>query len=484
MTNGTDEFSEPVTHDRRMCCVLMIAGLMSLLYAAELLVDLARPKVDGSAPAVGLFSPLKPTLPRVLFWSVASGWAVALLVGIAVIVQRAAVRDPLALNHRVRTMQMVALAALLLPFTSAPLWVIAQNMKALLVCLPGTAFALWAAHRMQRYRRMPFRIPLATFGWGVLIAYGFGGSMNLWYMDYAPAYIQEAKNILEFAHKFNTGLSFHAAAFEELGKGAGVAIVCILFRHHVDGVVSGIVLGAAAGLGFNLVESVQYMSGPGAVPEFHYWMRQSVGLMAAHTAFAAIAGAGFGLARQLHDARSRGIAIVCGFLAAAGTHAASNVIFGWISQLKQGIAPDPDLDVLLLQPVTLLIVQGPVVALYLMLLRHGLRDQAAGIAQALAAEVKSGSGAITDTEASALLNPAQRLWLKITVLRRYGFTAYRKLTALHAAQLDLAIHLWHQFRQQTDRWAPSEQTLRHRILELKGDSFGPSVQQRPAEALA
>ncbi|WP_307680264.1 PrsW family intramembrane metalloprotease [Streptomyces sp. V4I2] len=466
-----------------MRCVLVIAGLMSAAYGVEMLIDLARPRIDDSDPAIGLFSPLVPTLPRAVLWSVVAGWAVVLLAGVTLAVQRVAVKDPGLRQARTRGAQLVVLAALLLPFTLFPAWTMVDNVSALLVCVPSTGFALWAVHRMQRYRRMPAWLLLATFAWGVFVACGFGSSMNIWYMDYAPYYFGDAGNVLEIRHQVMTGAFFNAGVFEELGKGAGVAIVCVLFRRHVDGVVSGTVLGAAAGLGFNFAESVEYMGAATASPEFQYWMRQSVGLMAAHTAFAAIFGAGLGLARQLDDARSRRIAVVCGFVAASGTHAASNVMFRWVGQVTQGLPLDPDIDTLLLQPLVLIVFQGPVVALYVMMLRRGIREQAAGLAQALAAEAQSGNGAITDTEAPVLLSPVRRLWLRITVLRRYGFTAYRKLTALHAAQLDLATHLWHESRRQADRRAPDGPTLRLRILALKDHQVGPALQQRPAEAL-
>ncbi|MFD9120888.1 PrsW family intramembrane metalloprotease [Streptomyces bottropensis] len=484
MSPAVEAMPRAADRDHRMRSALVIAALMSAAYGVELLIDLARPKIDDFDPAIGLFSPLIPSLPRVVLWSVVAGWAVVLLAGAAMALQHVTKNNPRTRERRTRGVQLVVLAALLLPFSVFPAWTMLDNTTALLVCVPSTGSALWAVHRMQRYRRVPGRLLLATFTWGVFVACGFGSSMNIWYMDYAPYYFGDAGNVLEIRHQVMTGAFFHAGVFEELGKGAGVAIVCILFRRHVDGVVSGVVLGAATGLGFNFAETVEYMGAASAAPEFQYWMRQTVGLMAAHTAFAAIFGAGLGLARQLNDARSRRIAVLCGFVAASGAHAASNVFFRWAGRLKQDIDADPVGDALLLQPLVLLVFQGPFVALYLMMLRRGLREQAAGLADVLAVETASGDGAITDVEASVLLSPARRLWLKITVLRRYGIAAYRKITALHAAQLDLATDLWHRSRGQADRWAPDEQVLRRRILDLKGAVLIPDVERKPVEARA
>jgi RsiW-degrading membrane proteinase PrsW (M82 family) len=56
-----------------------------------------------------------------------------------------------------------------------------------------------------------------------------------------------------------TLLSLNAGVFSEAGKAAGVAILYLLFRRHFDGVVCA-AAGAAVGLGFNLTETVGYMT--------------------------------------------------------------------------------------------------------------------------------------------------------------------------------------------------------------------------------
>jgi RsiW-degrading membrane proteinase PrsW (M82 family) len=67
-------------------------------------------------------------------------------------------------------------------------------------------------------------------------------------------------------------------------------------------VVSGVVLGAVVGLGFNLTESVGHTAAAhGGVAFFQPFTRQSAGLMAAHAAFTAVIVAGSGVARLIPD---------------------------------------------------------------------------------------------------------------------------------------------------------------------------------------
>jgi RsiW-degrading membrane proteinase PrsW (M82 family) len=335
---------------------------------------------------------------------------------------------------------------------------------------------------------MPIWLVAAVTGWGAFVATGFGASMNIWVQEYGTAYFQGAGNLLQVLHQVNTATFLSAGVFEELGKGTAIALVYLLLRRYLDGVVSGIVLGAAVGLGFNLTESIEYMTAfHGASAEFQYWVRQSVGIMGAHTAFSAMIGAGFGVARQLDQARLRRIAIGCGLLGACGGHFANDVILRWFAEVGHSwFTPNPTMDVLVVQPLVLAVLQGPFVVMYLLLLRRGLRSQAGGLAAELRAEESTRLGAVTDPEIPILLNPAKRFWLRATTLRRYGLPAYRALGRLQAAQYDLATQRWHRSRHETDDSAVPEEALRQRIRHLRTE-LGTAVttaQARPTEATA
>jgi hypothetical protein len=269
---------------------------------------------------------------------------------------------------------------------------------------------------------------------------------------------------------FKAGLGLDAGIFEELAKGAGVAFLYLLCRRWFDGVVSGVVIGATVGLGFNLAETIEYMSGGGAL--FQYWARQSVALMGSHVAFTALIGAGFGVARQLPDRRARRVAIGCGFLAAMGAHFMNDACLGFFAGVeKTWLAPGPAVDAVLIQPLVLIILQGPFVAMYILLLRRGLRSQAAGLSRELGAEAQAGTGAVTAAEIPVLLDARRRFRLRVLAFRRHGgLEAYRYVGRLQAAQLDLATQRWHCSRGEADPWAEDEATLRARVLQLKREA--------------
>jgi RsiW-degrading membrane proteinase PrsW (M82 family) len=449
--------------------VLIIAALMSAGYAVEMLIDLVRPRIEPTEPALMVFAPHSAVVTRVVFWLVLTSWLVAAVI-VSIRVARTRGRQP---DRRARLLGIAATVALLLPFTISPVVHLATGLKAVLACLPSTAFALWAVRRMQPYRRIPPWLLLAAAGWGLLVASGFGGALNDWSRDYAVAFFHGAGDLLRIRQQADTLSFLNAGIVEELGKGAGIVIAYLVLRRYIDDVVSGIVLGAAVGLGFNFVETVVYMSQQGGTAAFQYWMRQSVGLMAAHTAFTAMVGASIGAARQMPDRRLRRLTVTCALLAAIGGHFASDAILQWYTRTSaKWLAPGSILDTLVGWPLILILLQGPFVAVYLLLVRNGLRDQTAGLTAEVHAEAGTGRGAITEAEIPALLDPARRLWLQIAVLRRQGLAAYRALNRLHAAQYDLATYRWHRTRGETDVSDPPEELFRDRIRHRRGDLAG------------
>jgi RsiW-degrading membrane proteinase PrsW (M82 family) len=446
----------PVRIDPRTTRALAIAAVLSLVIGLPPLMM----RATGYA--------VLPTLPGNLTVLLVA-WLLALAIGLVAAFQARAGGDLDVCTHRTRrtrTLVATAAAVLLTPFAVDPLSVMFSNATAVLTCVPSTAFGLFAVHRMQRHRRMPAWLTVAMFGWGATIAAGFAGLAQIVLMDYWFHELQQSMSDLAFQALPFYITWVHVGIVEEFGKACGVAMAYVVLRRHIDGVVSGIVLGAAVGLGFNFIETVLYMSGPGLA--FQYWGRQTVTLLGAHTAFSAVAGAGFGVARQLRDSRLRRVAIACGFLVAASGHFAANSAVTWFDMAGiDWFASNPTVSLLIVPLTPLVITQGPLMVMYLFLLRRGLRRQATALATHLPAEARTGLGAITPAEASVLLRPAQRLRLRVTMLRRHGLSAARNLKRLHAAQLDLAIQRWHRARQEVDAWAPNERVLRERVWHLK-----------------
>ncbi|MEV6596366.1 PrsW family glutamic-type intramembrane protease [Actinoplanes sp. NPDC051346] len=433
---------------------IAVAMLSSYAFAFAVYLAILGDEIGFVAAVVKL-----PTSFLVLHLAMAVALAGIVAVNFTVRVRRTAARP-------------IIVALLWCPFVAVGLGVFEFPLT-MLICVPSTAFGLWAVHRMQRFRRIPVRLLLAVFGWGALVATGFAAPVvHLFRVTVQAILVQieglgiTAERTVEIRHEVAVATMIFAGVWEELAKAAGVAVVLLLLRRQVDGLVTGLVLGAACGLGVNFVETVAYMTADSGGAAHQYFMRQSIGLLAAHTAFAALAGAGIGAARQLTAGRAR--VITGGLVAAAGGHMASNVLFSWYGQNKQEwFDPSPLVDALVLQPVTLILLQGPFVVAYLVLLHKGLGGQAGGLGRQLAAEARAGTGTVAPVEVPMLLSPARRLWLKVVLLRRHGLAAWRNTSRLHAAQLALATARWHLARLEADPLAEGLDGLRERVRSLK-----------------
>jgi RsiW-degrading membrane proteinase PrsW (M82 family) len=474
--------------DTRPRNVLSVALVLSGIFGYGMLLDAVKPALSSPVSWVDFTDLPPPPIFTAVRVCVLVSWAIALGIGVLAMVRLRLAPDPVSRARTVRGSQVAATVVLLLPFPIFPVDVLIRNWWAAAICVPTSALALWGVHLMQRYRRMPLGLPLAGFGWGALIATGIAGSMNGWFRQYGAAYLVDFRDVLTDQSALNatinrviTAMSLNAGFFEELGKGAGVAVLYLLFRHHIDNLVSGVVLGAAVGLGFNWSESMLYMgagNGEGAV--YQYWGRQTLGLMAAHTAFTAMIGAGFGIARQLSDRRSKLLAIGSGFLVAASAHFANNALMPRAVRVRDNLFGDnPWLTDLVAMPLTIIVLQGPVVVLYILLLRRGLRGQVGGLTVELSREAQTGLGAVTPDEIPALLGPALRFFVKFRAFRQGGVAAYRHVARLHAAQFDLAMQRWHRTRWEVDPRSQDEAALRDIVLRLKIPRLAPD---RPAVA--
>ncbi|MGA5760543.1 PrsW family intramembrane metalloprotease [Nonomuraea bangladeshensis] len=473
----------PVCPRQRLALLVLVS--LHVAVALTMLINQIRPpQIDVAQAGIPELTRISNFLASLVYWQYLPGWALlAVLSAVAVGHLRYAKarhvpphrRERVARRYR-RTLVMTLLA---LPASKIPslldvaVWPRAHAL-AFLLCLPPTLYALWLVHHMQRFRRVPVRLLMTALAWGAVVATGFGLTMNEWWKSFSTLHFPLPENPLDMTHLKDIGLPMITGVFEELGKGAGVAILFLLHRRHFDSVVSGIVVGAATGLGFNFAESVTYMAAfDGSGAGFHFWARQVAGLMAAHTAFTAITGAAFGIARQLHNRPQQITTIALGFCTAASAHFCNNAMLDYIAkESRTWFTADDAVDVLVLTPAQLLLFQGPLVVLYVLLLRRGLRSQEGGLREALADLPRSAQDVIDAREAAVLLSPARRFRLKVDALRaagslRHGVTAYHRLSRLHAAQLSLATERWHHLRGERDPSAPDEETLHAQILRLK-----------------
>ncbi|MFD5510704.1 PrsW family glutamic-type intramembrane protease [Streptomyces sp. NPDC127051] len=465
---------------------LLIARGAIALYLVELLGNLTRHRLLPDEPALSIFYKLPSELagmpgfsgsldrvlsmPRAVFWSVLAGIVAGVLIQVFV----AVTRQP---DRRAAVLTWVTLGLLLLPFGLIPLVVVVEYFPVTLACLPSTAFVLLLLRAGVRFARVPLAALLAAFGWGALIVFGLGRAYTSLAFATINGYLSPSGSDLgQFTrNQFRTIdlVIVHLGVVNALVIAAGVLLLLLLFRYRVTDAVTGLTLGAAVGLGYSFVESVLFIkiygsfgSFFGTTGGFEYWIRQSVGLLGGQVAFGALLGAGLALAAR---ARRRALVATAALVAAAGGATAAETLSGWLSsQLRDQVDTGSALDTLVVSPLLWLLPQLPFMALAVVLLVLGLRERGTALRAATAAEVATGSPAVTRAEEPVLVSPTLRFWAVASTGRRYGRQAALRLHRLQSAQLELV-----SLRVQEDPdLEPQGDELRARILRLKGVRTG------------
>jgi len=445
---------------------------MTALYAIVILLEVLQPRIEGPEPALQLVTEdpgLRLQLELLLlvsWWVPFIAWIVTYTLG--------RIARSLAARRRWRAAgAWIVVGVLLAPHLVQTPAIVGGSGAWAVGCAVTTAVGLFLITRLQRFDRMSWWILVCALGWGALIATGFALGFSALVNDFLPAYTftgdVSIAGVDAWRHQAVVGQIITAGFGEELAKGAGIVLVCGLFRHRLTGVVSGIVIGASVGLGFNFSESLLFLArAEGSADVFQFYGRQGVSLMAAHLAFSAVVGAGVGLSLQLRRRIDKLAAIGAGYLLASCCHFATNVLLGYLS-LSQGVwLPDNDaVYALVVIPVFFVVMHAPLVVLYLLMARSGLQSQAKGLAEQLDKEAATGYGAITPTEVPVLLSPRRRFRRKLLELRGHGLKAYRRLDRLYATQLRLGTYRWLVSRGDLRPTTTGAEVLRERAVQCK-----------------
>jgi len=468
---------------------LLIARGAIALYLVELVGNLTRPRLLPDEPALSIFYKLPSgftkmpgfsdsldrllAMPRAVFWSVLA----AIVAGVLIQVFVAVTRQP---DRRAAVLTWVTLGLLLLPFGLIPLMVVVEYLPVTLACLPSTAFVLLLLRGGVRFARVPLAALLAAFAWGALIVFGLGraytglafATINGYLSPSVSDLTSSGSDLSQFTrNEFRTIdlVIVHLGVVNALVVAAGVLLLLLMFRYRITDAVTGLTLGAAVGLGYGFVESILFIKIYGSLGSFfgttggfEYWIRQSIGLLGGQVTFGALLGAGLALAAR---AQRRGLVASAALVAAVGGATAAETLSGWLSsQLRRQVDTGSTLDTLVVSPMLWLLPQLPFMALAVVLLVLGLRERAAALRVAAAAEAATGRPAITRPEEPVLVSPTLRFWAVASTWRRYGRGAARRLHRLQTAQLELAS--WR--AQQDPDLEPQGEELRARVLQLKG----------------
>lgn len=343
-------------------------------------------------------------------------------------------------------------------------WTGPGQHRAMAIAAVITTYGLLAVRRSQRYRKVPWGVLLGAFGWGVALM-AVCGEMN----DAARELLTLAAPLSLSPGTTSNLLAAFAAWDEELAKGIGVVVIFLLCRDRVDDIVSGAAVGAVIGLGFNLVETVQYASPDRGLTDFQLWSRQALGVPLGHATFTALVGAavGYAVSSPAEPVRRRAAVVATGFALALLGHFAWDAL-AFSGRFDHYTSTDPHRQLFAVMPLLKLAVNGPFALVLAGAVFVGIRRQRNGMQMELAIEAHSERGAVRWSEAVGLLHPHRRLRARLRALRK-GWSCYREVARLQRAQVDLIMWRW-RARFAEELGSAHEDRLRERIVRARAEA--------------
>ena len=277
---------------------------------------------------------------------------------------------------------------------------------------------------LDRFEPEPARTLWQTFAWGATVAVFVALMVNMLSQDVLGSVAGP-----DAAELFGSIVT--APVVEELAKGFALLILFRELKDEFDGVVDGVVYAAMVGLGFAMIENVQYYGA--AVADGRessvvtFFLRGMVSPFA-HPLFTSMFGIGLGIVRERHGQKSSWAAPFLGLTVAIALHSLWNLAAsfeGWFFALY----------VMVMLPTFI----GVLTLIYLSLRREGrvLREHLGPLV---------GDGILTDDELECLCQVRTRMGASLTAWRRGGIPNWRARRELHRVASELAFHRWRVLR--------------------------------------
>lgn len=276
--------------------------------------------------------------------------------------------------------------------------------------------ALW----LDRFEPEPARTLAQTFAWGATVAVFVALIVNgLMQSVIDSAWGVEMGDVI--------GSVFTAPIVEELAKGFALLLLFSELRDEFDGVVDGVVYASMVGLGFAMIENVQYYGqavAQGTDSSVLTFVLRGLIAPFAHPLFTSMFGIGLGMVREGHH-RTRGWAAAAfGLTMAMGLHALWNLsasLEGWFILLYVG-------------------VMVPTFFAVLWVVRTSLQREGRVIREHLEHMVHVGT--LPPGELDCLCRVRSRLGASALAFRTGGFGRWRTRRELHRIASELAFHRW------------------------------------------
>ncbi|HEX8692744.1 MAG TPA: PrsW family intramembrane metalloprotease [Longimicrobium sp.] len=277
--------------------------------------------------------------------------------------------------------------------------------------------ALW----LDRFEPEPARTLAQTFAWGATVAVFISLVVNI-------SSDAVARGLLgpDLAGFF--GAVFSAPLVEEMAKGLALLALFRELKDEFDGVVDGVVYAAMVGLGFAMIENVEYYGA--AVEEgvqsgvLTFAVRGMMGPFA-HPLFTSMFGIGLGYAREGHGRGSQVWAPLLGFAAAVVMHAVWNLSASFDDGVFFGLYT---------------FVMVPTFVGVLVLIVVSLRREGRIIREHL--EHLVDDGLIAPEELECLCRVRRRLRASYLAWRLGGVARWRRRREMHRVASELAFHRW------------------------------------------
>jgi RsiW-degrading membrane proteinase PrsW (M82 family) len=325
--------------------------------------------------------------------------------------------------HRLLTRGAIVCGVLSLGIIAGDLGMQAFGMGFIVAIVPVPVYvvlALW----LDRFEPEPARTLWQTFAWGATVAVFVALMVNMLSQDVLAVVAGP-----DAAELFGSIVT--APVVEELAKGFALLVLFRELKDEFDGVVDGVVYAAMVGLGFAMIENVQYYGAAiadGAQSSVVTFFLRGMVSPFAHPLFTSMFGIGLGIVRERHGEGRSWAAPFLGLTVAIALHSLWNLAAsfeGWFFALY----------VMVMLPTFI----GVLTLIYL-----SLRREARVLRQHL--EPLVGQGVLTDAELECLCQVRTRMGASITAWRRGGIPHWRARRELHRVASELAFHRWRVLR--------------------------------------
>ncbi len=316
-------------------------------------------------------------------------------------------------------------------------------------------------YRLDQFEPEPASLIAVALVWGGVVALSFSAVVN-------SSFLTFLQHLLPTGAVDAWGAAVVAPIDEEFYKGAGLVMIFLIARDEIDGLMDGLVYGAMIGLGFQVMENIQYFvhaaaqSGEGQIGAVvgTFFVRVLIAGPYSHMLFTGLLGFGFA---YFVTRRSAPLAMRVGVL----------VLFIGLSWAAHFVWNSPWLDSLMAASsgsfVLALVIKGlPFLILLFLLGIFARRREEQAFSRLIAEEV--GSDVVTAEEFEVLRKGRRRQAALRRMRRQKGPGARRVLKRLQREQMNLA--LFHSKVDSPEHPAIDEQRDRIRQLKAQLAAYG------------